>query len=58
MNIDRTTDFKTMETRAIQRMVRASNVEQMQRRRERDALEKQHAILRRVGVMPFIRVTQ
>ncbi|MBB5447111.1 MULTISPECIES: hypothetical protein [unclassified Paraburkholderia] len=36
-------------------MVRASNVEQMLRRRRRDEFEKQSAVLRRVDVLPFMR---
>ncbi|MBB5469197.1 hypothetical protein HDG32_005344 [Paraburkholderia sp. CI2] len=46
-----------METRAIQRMVRASNAEQMLRRRARDEFETLGAVLRRVDVLPFIRGT-
>lgn len=57
MNINRTADFQEMETRAIQRMVRASNAEQMLRRRARDEFETLGAVLRRVDVLPFIRGT-
>jgi hypothetical protein len=55
MIINRTTYLIEIEKRAIQHMVRASNVEQIQRRRDSDAREKQNALLRRCDMALLLR---